>query len=230
MSVKDEAEGRVEAVFSTFNVVDLDGDVTVPGAFTEGAPVKISAYGHESWLGALPVGRGTIRVEDDKAILDGQFFLSTDHGRNTFETVRLMGELQEWSYGYDAVKWSMGQHEDRQVRFLEQLIVHEVSPVLRGAGIDTRTLAVKGLALDVPVMADEAEAFVDVQVERMRHAAKEGRVLSSANRTRLQDMRSGMVQVMEAIDALLSETEPDDEGKAALRREFMRYVATAHDL
>lgn len=43
---EDGDRGEVTAVFSTFDVVDADGDVTRKGAFTEGAPVVISAYGH----------------------------------------------------------------------------------------------------------------------------------------------------------------------------------------
>ena len=59
--VKDADKGQVAAVFSTFDVVDLDGDVTKSGAFEDGAEVVISAYGHQSWQGMLPVGKGTIR-------------------------------------------------------------------------------------------------------------------------------------------------------------------------
>ena len=54
-----------------------------------------------------------------------------------------MGDLQEWSYGFDIVKAKSGQFEERDVRFLEKLLVHEVSPVLLGAGIGTRTLSAK---------------------------------------------------------------------------------------
>ncbi len=43
--VKDAEEGVVEAVFSTFDVVDSDGDITRKGAFDDGASVLISAYG-----------------------------------------------------------------------------------------------------------------------------------------------------------------------------------------
>lgn len=146
--IMDADEGLVEAVFSTFNVIDHDGDVTLPGAFEDGAAVGISAYGHNSWMGGLPVGRGVIRVEKKRAVLEGQFFLSTETGRETFETIKQMGELQEWSYGYDVL--DTGDVEDlpeplrHAYRVLAKLHVHEVSPVLVGAGVDTETLSVKG--------------------------------------------------------------------------------------
>lgn len=136
--------GEVEAVFATFNVRDHDGDVTVPGAFQDGAPVRISAYNHGSSLGpSLPVGKGSIRVTDEAAVMSGKFFLDTTQGRDTFTVVKEMGDLQEWSYAYDILDAEMGTHEGQPAQFLRQLVVNEVSPVLLGAGIGTRTLSTK---------------------------------------------------------------------------------------
>lgn len=143
VEIKDAEQGTVEAVFSTLDVVDSDGDVTKAGAFEDGAAVRISAYGHASWGGALPVGRGTIKVVKDEAILSGQFFMDTTHGLDTFRTVKGLGELQEWSYGFDVTKESFGDFNGQQVRFLEGLKTYEVSPVLLGAGLNTRTIASK---------------------------------------------------------------------------------------
>lgn len=140
---KNVDKGEIEAVFSRFNVIDADGDVTLPGAFEDGASVRISAYGHGSWHGELPVGRGKIHTTDDMAILKGQFFLSTLRGRETFQTIKEMDDLQEWSYGYDVVKSDPGTWDEQDVRFLKRLKVHEISPVLLGAGVGTRTLSIK---------------------------------------------------------------------------------------
>lgn len=142
--IKNADKGEVSAVFSRFEVIDHDGDVTLPGAFTDGQKVRISAYNHESWGGALPVGKGFIRTTDTEAILEGQFFLGTTAGRDTFETVKQLDDLGEWSYGYDTDEAAPGTHDGQQVQFLKKLTVHEVSPVLLGAGIGTRTLATKG--------------------------------------------------------------------------------------
>lgn len=143
VEIKDADKGTVEAVFSTFNVIDSDRDVTLPGAFEDGAPWKISAYGHQSWMGVLPVGKGTVRTTNTEAILVGQFFMDTQHGAETFRTVKAMGDLQEWSYSVHPLKESFGEFEGQQVRFLERLGAGEVSPVLAGAGVGTRTLAAK---------------------------------------------------------------------------------------
>src|SRR5687768_23717 len=142
VEIKDADKGEVTAVFATLGVIDSDGDVTVKGAFDNGAKVRISAYGHTSWNGALPVGKGSIREVGDEAILEGRFFLDTPAGADTFKVVKELGVdgLQEWSYGYDPVEFSFGEFEEQQVRYLNKLKVHEVSPVLLGAGVGTRLL------------------------------------------------------------------------------------------
>src|SRR5512136_179778 len=61
----DGQPGEFRAVFATFNVIDKDGDVTLPGAFKDGAAVRISYWGHR-WQD-LPVGKGVIHQDDKKA-------------------------------------------------------------------------------------------------------------------------------------------------------------------
>lgn len=145
VEIKNADKGEVTAVFATLNVVDSDKDVTRPGAFENGAKVRISAYGHKSWEGMLPVGKGTIREVGNEAILEGRFFLDTVAGRETFTVVKALGEdgLQEWSYGFDVISSEPGEFNGQKVRFLNKLKVHEVSPVLLGAGVGTRVLAAK---------------------------------------------------------------------------------------
>ncbi|GAA2159353.1 HK97 family phage prohead protease [Glycomyces lechevalierae] len=143
VEIKDADKGEVEALFSTYNVIDKDGDVTLPGAFDDGAPAKISAYGHASWSGVLPVGKGTINDIGTGAVMRGKFFLDTTAGKDTFTTVKELGPLQEWSYGYDVIESEFGEFEGKHVRFLKKLKVHEVSPVLIGAGVGTMTMSAK---------------------------------------------------------------------------------------
>jgi hypothetical protein len=145
VQIVDEAEGRVKAIFATLNVKDHDGDVTLPGAFEKGARVRVSAYNHASWgPGQLPVGKGTIGEQGENAVADLEFFMNTTHGRDTFTVVKELGDMGEWSYGYDIVEAEPGKtKEGDKVQFLKKLKVHEVSPVLLGAGLGTRTLSAK---------------------------------------------------------------------------------------
>ncbi|MCX4587470.1 hypothetical protein [Streptomyces sp. NBC_01481] len=145
VEIKSAVSGEVEAVFASLNCVDRDDDVTLPGAFKSGAKVAISAFGHKSWEGVLPVGKGTIHENGNEVVLRGRFFLQTSGGRDAFQTVKELadGPGMEWSYGFQVLDSDRGQFEGRSVRFLKRLKVHEVSPVLRGSGINTRVLAVK---------------------------------------------------------------------------------------
>jgi HK97 family phage prohead protease len=227
-SVKDADQGRWEAVFSSLDVVDHDGDVTLPGAFEDGAPVVISAYGHTSWGGALPIGKGTIRTSETEAVLDGQLFLSTAAGRETFEVLKGLGELQQLSYGYDVLESEFGERDGQRVRFLKALKVHEVSPVLVGAGIDTRTLAVKGKDLTYNDHADQVLAACADFIERSKALAalraKDGRVLSQANRDRLARLAAAMQEAMDDVATLLAETDPEaDKGVTLGAAEFVRF-------
>jgi HK97 family phage prohead protease len=141
LEFKANDAGEFRAVFSTFNVIDADNDVTLPGAFTENQPLRISYWGHR-WHD-LPVGRGILHQNEKEAWIDGKFFLDTEGGRETYRTVKNLGELQEWSYGYDVEEARRGQFEDQEVTFLQRLTVHEVSPVMLGAGVNTRTETIK---------------------------------------------------------------------------------------
>lgn len=143
VEIKSADKGQVSAVFATFNVIDKDGDVTLPDAFEDGAEVVVSSYQHASWQGALPVGKGRIRTTGKEAILDAQFFMDTTSGRDTFEVIKQLGPRQEWSYGFDVMEGDWGEFDGKEVHFIKKIKTHEVSPVLVGAGVNTRTLEVK---------------------------------------------------------------------------------------
>jgi phage head maturation protease len=137
--------GMVKAVFATLNVIDHDGDIITNGSIPNGHPVRMSAYNHASWGNALPVGKGTISEVGDQLIFDGQFFLDTADGADTYKTVKNLGGLVEWSFGFDIIEQDSAKDEEsgKEIRLLKRLNVTEVSPVLLGAGIGTRTIDVK---------------------------------------------------------------------------------------
>jgi hypothetical protein len=157
VEIKSGDRGEVSAVFATLNVIDKDRDVTLQGAFKTGQEILISAYGHASWGGALPVGKGVIRETKAEAIMDGQFFMDTDHGRNTYQTVKAIGVRQDGSYGYDILDAEDGVFDGQDVQFLKSLDVQEASPVLIGAGVNTRTLSTK---------AAKEQAFKTIEAAR----------------------------------------------------------------
>src|ERR1044071_4088777 len=94
--IKDADRGEVVAVVSTMNVVDRDRDVVLGGAIRHGSVVKLSAYGHDVITqDKPPVGRGVVSIEGDRAILTAKYFMSTERGRDAFNTVKEMGADSE---------------------------------------------------------------------------------------------------------------------------------------
>jgi len=163
LEFKENADetGQFVAVFSRFNEIDKHGDVTEPGAFEDGAKVKIASWGHD-WY-TLPVGKGIIHQDEEKAWVDGKFFLDTEAGRETYLTVKNLGELQEWSYGFETLESSEGKVDGQKVRILKKVKTFEISPVFIGAGNNTQTLAIKGddQSLDEPDQNSKSETDGD---------------------------------------------------------------------
>jgi phage head maturation protease len=187
VEVADADKGLVKAVFSTFDVVDLHGDVTEPGAFDDGAEVFISAWNHGSWKEDIPpVGIGTIHASEKEAWVDAQFFLSDPEGRRHFDLIKeisALGRRVEWSYGFDVEEAEKGERDGKQVRILRKLHVIEVSPVTRGAGKNTRTLAVKATA-GAPSADEVAAAVIAEMAKAAEQDAAERRAQEKAQRDR----------------------------------------------
>lgn len=59
--------------------------------------------------------------------------------------VKELGPRQQWSYGFDVLDAEHGEFDGQPAQILRKLRIYEVSPVLIGASINTRTLAAKAL-------------------------------------------------------------------------------------
>lgn len=143
--------GEFRAVFATLNVKDFDGDWTVPGAFEEQA-VIIEPWNH-GWT--LPAGKGAIKSNEAEAWIEGRFFLDTEVGRENYQTVKNLGPLGEWSYTFNILQAAPADPKlyNGATRLLQKMDVIGVSPVTRGAGINTRTIDIKNQKTSPP---DEA--------------------------------------------------------------------------
>jgi hypothetical protein len=74
------------------------------------------------------------------------FFLDTTAGLDAYRTVKAMGDLQEWSWGFRVTDADYGEMDGATVRYIKGAELYEVSPVLVGANRDTATLAIKAAA------------------------------------------------------------------------------------
>lgn len=211
--IKDETTGEFEAVFSTFGVIDKHFDVTEPGAIKDGANVVVSAYGHGTQFGDLPVGKGRIHADSSEAKIKGKFFLDTQAGADTFRVVKSLKEddLGEWSYGYQVKDAVFGEKDGEYVRHLKDLDVYEVSPVLVGAGVNTRTLSAKGAPApfqDQVKGALEVVASVVAGAERIKGIREaKGKQLSQVNQAGLDEL----TELLAKLQGLLAKDVKDDQ-------------------
>jgi len=163
LELKEETEGKVSAVFSVFNSLDSDGDIVLPGSiksgFKSGSVPMVWAH---KW--DMPIGKGSIDSDGDKATFNGEFFMDTESGKEAYKIVKNMADMQQWSFGYrvnDAERGKIGEgDEEKDARFLKDLTVFEVSPVLVGANQDTYTMAIKSNKELLDELIDEEKAVL----------------------------------------------------------------------
>lgn len=221
LELKADDEGAFRATIATFNTVDHDGEVTLAGAFPEGKKILVSAYMHTSWDGALPVGSGVVHQDQKKAWVEGKFWLDTEAGKQHYLALKNAladGVGSEWSYGFRVMKSSTDAAQlekyDGAWRILEQVDPFEASPVLRGAGIDTRTEYVKSgltLAERGGKLATDASEFLVHARATVAMRAKEGRVISTANAERIGGVADALEQAAGVLRQLLKDATPAEE-------------------
>jgi hypothetical protein len=181
LEIKDESTGEVEAIIATLDVVDKDFEVITKDAITSGSKVKMSSYGHDivgGFMGGgeLPVGRGAVFVEQNKAIFRGKIFVTTERGRDTLAVLKEMGKDQEWSFGFLVIGSEEPDEKWRKrgaQRILTKLDVFEVSPVVIGAGIGTRTVAAKAVKDAVKEAVQEVDEEAKAEAEATRKTEEE---------------------------------------------------------
>ena len=204
---EDAPEGSFAATFATLGVVDHDGDITMPGAFEDGKETLIGAYQHA--MSNLPIGKGVIRSDDERAWIDGQFFMDTPQGDAAYRTVKGAGSTLEWSYIYNVTDSEEATVDGQSVRRLKGIDVWSVDPVLRGAGIGTGTDSIKSITKSFADHADELVTavgeFVDRAESRIEMRAKDGRHLSSDDRVRLESLDTGIASLRKRLEDVLRE-------------------------
>jgi HK97 family phage prohead protease len=170
IELKEDGDTRyIEAVFSLFDTIDSDNDVTKANALRSGySGNKVPLVWNHDW--SKVIGRGIIETDNQKAVFKG-YFLPTEAGKEAYETVKAMQDMQQFSYGFQVMKSEKGKHIDSKgeevpVRVLQDVKVWEVSPVLVGAQQNSFVQALKsGLE---PYDPDEKIDDIDTEFEEVK--------------------------------------------------------------
>lgn len=160
-----DEKGHFRAVFATMNVVDKQDDLTIPGAFGQ-QDVILSQWNHGSWqsgASALPIGVGKIFEEGNDAIIAGEFALEDADAQKTYKMLKYLkekGRNVEWSYALPEIEFENREQDGKRIRVLKRIKVNEVSPVLMGAGINTRLLYIKSGKTVTPGENETEQEFI----------------------------------------------------------------------
>ncbi len=224
-------EGTFEAVFATLNAIDKDRDLTEPGAFGV-QNVILSQYNHGSWdhgEKALPIGVGVISESGNDAIIKGEFDMSDPAAVKTYEKIKYLqakGRVQEWSYSLPEIDYEFREVDGERIRILKKIKVNEVSPVLMGAGVNTRLLDIKGAESGQrlvdhikSVLEDAKEAVKRLQaVKDMRE--QKGKEVSPDTLAFMGDLEVALKEVAEKLEQL---KQHDSGLEEEMLIEHMRY-------
>lgn len=209
----DDAPGKVEALVSVFNNVDLGGDRVMPGAFSKsiekwkasGNPVPV-IWSHD-W-GNLWSHIGAVQsLEETEQGLKAEYTLDIDDNPAAAQAYRLMkrGTLKEHSFAYTVAK----AKRQKDAVDLMELDLIEVGPTLKGMNPETEVLAVKSALEQVTAEHGKAAPPDDVDT-------KAGRTLSKANESKLRSAMEAIGQVLSSLGSGEVETEKaadDDQAK-----------------
>lgn len=225
-------DGSASWVMARLNVKDSDDDVTLPGAFGTQTFSIVPAHDHRH----VPLGKATLREDGDEAVVDAKFNLAIPAAKDWHAAIKFDLEnppaIQEYSYGYNLRDggFKMGTFEGENVRFFTPMAdgtpgvdVYESSPVLRGAGVGTRTLAAKsGLKFTEhieAVMADVDELTTRA-AEVVALRAEKGKALAAPS----ADLLGRLAESLKRLEAIVAAPEHDTSADE-FRREYARFVS-----
>ena len=211
------AKGQISVVFATMNIVDKDGDVTLPGFYGEQTVAMVPVHDWDH----VPIGKGLTVEVGEEAVADIQMNLEIQAAKDWLSQIKFdltHGKpIQEYSYGFKVLEGGsrQGTFNGKNVRFLQPREgnipgskIWEVSPVLVGAGEKTRTLSAKGAPMkfseEILSVLDAAEELVSRGKSLADLRAKDGRELSTSSKERFAMLADCMVKTAQELTGLIA--------------------------
>lgn len=238
-------EGRVvRGVFAVHGNVDEGGDRSHPGSFlsvakggrlrarfvwqhrTDEPPVAAIREIRELSRAELPASVLAFAPDATGGVEVAREYLDTPRGNEILIGIKA-GAIEEMSYAYDVTAHDYTDVPGLgTVREIRGVTLYDISDVLWG--MNPATIAAKRLPL-----AEHSEtvlAAVKGYTKRLQDLnalrAKEGRVLSGANRKRISEAVEALANAKTALEDLLTatETEPKTSLLAEMQREYQRHI------
>jgi phage head maturation protease len=180
----------------------------------------------EKILGLAPEATGGVEVS--------RSYLNTQRGSEVLEGIKA-GAIEEMSYAYEVASYSVTEEEDKApVRELLALRIFDLSDV--SWGMNPYTLGSKAWSGGALTFTDHSEAVVSIVQEYLERAKsradfrqKEGRVLSTAVRSRITSLLDSLKAVGTDLEGLLKETEPKAD-PATVKALYIQFLKTQSEL
>lgn len=158
----DDDSGTIRAIVSVTGIEDNVKDIIVPGAYEKSLKTRIpkGVWQHQ-WTESIAKTTAIKELMPGDAdlpktlangqpwpanagglLVDMEFNLKTQRGRESYEDVKFFGDQQEWSIGY-SVPPGGATKDSKGIRTIHTLDLYEYSPVLFGAMSNARTTSVK---------------------------------------------------------------------------------------
>jgi hypothetical protein len=180
-------------------------------------PQKVLSYGPDA-TGGVEISRT---------------YLSTPRADEVLEGIKA-GAIEEMSYAYEVKKKGETEEETRTIRELYDLKIFDFSDV--NWGMNPATSAVKAWSGGALTFTDHSEAVVSIVQEYLERAKsradfrqKEGRVLSTAVRSRITSLLDSLKAVGTDLEGLLKETEPKAD-PATVKALYIQFLKTQSEL
>jgi hypothetical protein len=228
--------------------IDSGGDRSWPGSFadikdngrmrarfvwqhrTDEPPTAAINYIREIPRAELPEAVLKFAPEATGAVEVSRTYLDTPRGNEILAGIRA-GAIEEMSYAYEIPSGGADTEEvdGITIRNIRKVRVFDLSDVLWG--MNGATLGSKGQPLEIEHQA--VLAAVDAHIKRYQALAslraKEGRVLSDANRKRIETTREALAGADALLAELLAMTEPQKSeaqkaDPAIIRREVAKFL------
>jgi HK97 family phage prohead protease len=197
-----DEDGTFEGHAAVFGNVDAYGDIIEPGAFVKTIaerPVVPILWQHDPYE---PIGKSIELAEDAMGLaISGRILGDVTRGKDALTLMRA-GVVSGLSIGYQTVKYEIERRDDNVLRHLKEIKLWEFSPVTFPANELAQVSAIKSF-IDALRKGDLSDDVLRILTEADGHGSapepdlKEGRVLSSASRTLVE-------QAIEALQALLT--------------------------
>jgi uncharacterized protein len=212
------AEGKFSGRASVYGVVDLGGDVVLPGAFTKtlvesaGKIVILNQHKHEQ-----SIGMGILNDSPEALLIqEAQLELELTDAKQAW--IRLTkGLVTGLSIGYSVPEG--GYYYERGVRFLKEIALHEVSLVTFPMNTHCGVTDAKSME-----SAEEQAKRLLSLVEEI----KAGRMLSAGNLALVKECHGALAAAHAKLAELIAAAEPGEtEAEKAAREEAEGQAAAA---